>query len=76
VLPGTPGLELVKQIRANYPTIGMMAMSGYIRSDSTDTIDALRAMGIREILHKPIDVLDFEMAVFNSIRYHPPDAAR
>jgi CheY-like chemotaxis protein len=76
VMPGTPGIELAKQIRARYPSTGMIAMSGYLRSDSTDTIDALRAVGIREILHKPIDVLDFETAIFNSIRYHPPDATR
>jgi two-component system OmpR family response regulator len=72
VMPGTPGIELARQIRARHPSTGMIAMSGYIRSDSTETIDSLRALGIKEILHKPLDTLDFETAVFNSIRYNPP----
>ncbi len=70
VMPGMSGLELAKQIRAKYPVMAMIAMSGYLRGDSTETLETLHALGITEVLQKPIEPLDLETAVYNSIQYN------
>jgi CheY-like chemotaxis protein len=55
VMPVISGLELAKLIRARFPSIPMIAMSGYIGDDSTSVVSALHGAGVREILRKPID---------------------
>ncbi len=55
VLPGMSGIELAKRIQAGFPSIPMIAMSGYIGDGSSSVVGALRAAGIKEILRKPVD---------------------
>ena len=68
VLPGTSGFELIKQIRDKRPSIPIIVISGYIRSESTSAIEALHKVGITEVLGKPVDPLYLNIAVTNALR--------
>jgi two-component system, cell cycle sensor histidine kinase and response regulator CckA len=49
-LPGMSGLEVVRQLQAQYPGVGVLAASGYFSSRDKDQ---LKAGGARGFLCKP-----------------------
>jgi two-component system response regulator HydG len=68
VLRGMSGIELAKRIQARYPSLPMIAMSGYIADGSTDTVKTLDEIGITEILRKPFDPLMLGAAIREALR--------
>ncbi len=68
VLPGMSGVELAKRIRAGFPSIPIIAMSGYITDGSISVVSALRAAGVRAILRKPVDRRALDHAVSGALR--------
>jgi CheY-like chemotaxis protein len=68
VLRGMSGIELAQRIQARYPSLPMIAMSGYIADGSRDTIQTLHDVGITEILRKPLDPFLLGVAVRNALR--------
>jgi CheY-like chemotaxis protein len=70
VLPTMSGIELAERIRAKFPSLPMIAMSAYITSESTATIENLRRIGVTEILRKPVDSLNLLPTVKRALRSH------
>ena len=68
VLPGMSGIELAKRIRARFPSIPMIAMSGYISDDSSSVVAALHAAGVMQILRKPVDRQALQTALDKALR--------
>lgn len=70
VLPGMSGIDLARRIQADYPKTAMIALSGYLREDSMETVETLRGIGVTDILQKPVDPLHFERAVQEALGHH------
>ncbi len=68
VLPGISGIELAKRIQARFPSLPMVAMSGYIGDDSSSVVGTLHAAGIKEILRKPVDRQAIQTAVDKALQ--------
>ncbi len=72
VLRGMSGIELAKRIQARYPSLPMIAMSGYIADGSTDVVKTLGDIGITEILRKPLDPFILGAAIREALRSRRP----
>ncbi len=72
VLRGMSGIELARWIQARYPSLPMIAMSGYITDDSTDTVKTLLEIGITQILRKPLDPFILGAAIREALRSRRP----
>ncbi len=55
ILPSMSGLELAKRIRAKWPSLPMIAISGYASTESIWTLMVLDRLGITGVLQKPVD---------------------
>jgi CheY-like chemotaxis protein len=55
VMPRKGGLETVTELRAKYPRLKIIAVSGGGRSEQGDYLELARAAGADEIISKPID---------------------
>ena len=55
VLRDAPGIELIKHIRADYPSLPVVVISGYITPESTQILSTLASLGVKHALAKPID---------------------
>lgn len=55
VLRDAPGLDLIKHVRAAYPTMPVVVISGYIGPESTDLRATLTTLGVEQALAKPVD---------------------
>lgn len=55
VMPRKGGLETVTELRAKYPGLRIVAVSGGGRSEQGDYLELARAAGADEIISKPID---------------------
>lgn len=53
VLPGRGGLDLLMEIRRDYPDLPVIVMSGKVRTDSAHFIQLSRQFGAKGILAKP-----------------------
>ncbi len=55
VMPRKGGLETVSELRAKYPALKIIAVSGGGRSEQGDYLELARKSGADEIISKPID---------------------
>ena len=55
VMPKMDGLEMLRQLRAKYPQLKIIAMSGGGRSEQGDYLELARKSGANEIVSKPIN---------------------
>ena len=53
VLPGRGGLDLLMQIRADYPALPVVVMSGKVRTDASPFRTLAKQFGARFVLAKP-----------------------
>jgi DNA-binding NtrC family response regulator len=53
VLPGRGGLDLMMQVRADYPKLPVVVMSGKVRTDSPPFAALVQQFGGKMILAKP-----------------------
>ncbi len=53
VMPGKGGLETIRALRASYPTLPIIAMSGGGRGSASDVLPAARHGGAVRTLDKP-----------------------
>jgi DNA-binding response OmpR family regulator len=52
-MPGTSGAQLIAEVRAKWPDMPIIAMSGSQLADGTSMLDAARALGADALLPKP-----------------------
>jgi DNA-binding NtrC family response regulator len=55
VLRDAPGIDLIKHVRAEYPSLPIVVISGYITQESTEIRTTLASLGVKHALAKPID---------------------
>ncbi len=67
VLRDAPGLDLIKHVRAAYPAMPVIVISGYIGPESTELRATLASLGVEHALAKPIDKQTLLDAVARSI---------
>ncbi len=51
VMPALPGPELIARLLALRPDLAVAACTGFAQSEA---VDAVRALGVNEVLHKPV----------------------
>jgi CheY-like chemotaxis protein len=77
-MPGTSGAQLIAQVRASWPEMPIIAISGSNTADGQSMLDAARALGADALLPKPFrvaqlkDVLDRVLAAKRDAQ--PPTA--
>jgi len=64
VLPGIGGLDVIKELKADYPDIRMIAMSGYVPSQ----LPMADVLGVNQVFSKPFDTSKFLWAVQELVR--------
>lgn len=60
-MPGLSGLQLLNEIRANYPLINVIVMTAY---GSTEVRDAIDRWGDTEYIEKPFEIQELRALVF------------
>jgi CheY-like chemotaxis protein len=60
VMPRMDGLEMVRQLRAKFPEIKIVAVSGGGRSEQGDYLELARKSGANEVVNKPINPKDLK----------------
>ncbi|MBN2165801.1 MAG: sigma-54-dependent Fis family transcriptional regulator [Marinilabiliaceae bacterium] len=60
MLPGMNGLEMLKKIKADYPRLEVVMISGY--GDMDMVIQAMRS-GASDFIRKPFQIMDIQLAV-------------
>jgi CheY-like chemotaxis protein len=55
-MPGTSGAQLISEVRASWPDIPIIAMSGSIAADGASMLDVARGLGADALLSKPFRI--------------------
>lgn len=55
LMPGKEGIETIQELRANYPTLKILAMSGGGRVANVDFLTIAMKLGANAMLRKPFD---------------------
>lgn len=66
MLPGMNGLDMLKQIKEDYPNTEVIMISGY--GDMDMVIEAMRK-GASDFIRKPFQVMDIQVAVERTSKY-------
>lgn len=67
IMPEREGIETIRQIRREAPTLPIIAISGSRRNGGADFLVMARELGATEILRKPFEPLDLLTYVTRSI---------
>lgn len=60
LMPGMSGLEVIAEIRRNFPAVRIVAMSGGGGTRAVDNLSAARESGADAILPKPVDLKELK----------------
>lgn len=63
IMPDQEGLETIRQLRKEAPSVKIIAMSGGGRVDASDYLRVARGMGAHQALTKPFEVLTLLSAI-------------
>ena len=63
LLRGASGVELAKQIHALRPSLPIVMMSAHVDLVSAAALDSLRALGIDQVVLKPVGLVELDTAV-------------
>lgn len=55
LMPGCNGLQVIRELRRNWPDVKIIAMSGARNEGKADMLHTAMYLGADEILHKPFD---------------------
>ena len=64
IMPGKEGIEIVQEIKQEYPEIKLIVMSGLDGNDENDYLKYASIFGADRTFRKPFDILEF----MNSVR--------
>ena len=63
IMPDKEGLEIIRELKRNYPDVKIIAMSGGGAGTSEDYLSMAEKFGAQRILHKPFTMKDVLSAV-------------
>src|SRR4051794_28985845 len=67
-MPGLDGLEVIRTLRREYPSVKVIAMSGGGFGGALDLLSVARHLGAAEILHKPFTQQTVLSAIERTVR--------
>src|SRR4051794_27775787 len=67
-MPGLDGLELIRTLRREFPSVKVIAMSGGAFGGTLDLLSVARHLGAAEILHKPFTQQTVLAAIERTVR--------
>lgn len=70
IMPQKEGIETIREFRAAYPQVRIMAISGGGRAKTADFLEIARAFGADEVLKKPFQTKQFLQAVKRVLAAH------
>lgn len=70
MMPGTDGIELIRQLRRLYPRLPIVAISGGGRAGNLNLLDMVRNLGADATLAKPIRPDDLTAAIRRAQERH------
>lgn len=59
LMPDREGLETIRELRKNNPSMKIIAISGGLEQGGIDVLDIAKRFGADRVLRKPFDVKDF-----------------
>ncbi|MBT3604368.1 MAG: response regulator [Candidatus Latescibacteria bacterium] len=65
-MPGMSGMELLRHVQENHPSVAVILMTGYASTESA--IEALR-LGVYDYIEKPFEMLELLQAVVNALEH-------
>ncbi len=71
VLPGRGGLDLLMQIRSDYPALPVVVMSGKVRTDASPFRTLAKQFGARFVLAKPFSSRELSDSVTAALGVRP-----
>ena len=63
IMPRKEGLEIIRQIRRDHPSIRVIAISGGGRNKSIDFLQMATRLGADAVMGKPVDIEELEKTV-------------
>ncbi len=63
VMPNKNGIQLIIDLKEEYPSVRLIAMSGGARTSERDFLEVAKQYGVRQVLHKPFSRAELEAAV-------------
>ena len=63
VMPNKDGIQLIIELKKEFPTVRLIAMSGGARTSERDFLEVAKHYGVRQVLHKPFSRAELEAAV-------------
>lgn len=63
VMPNKDGIQLIIELKKEFPSVRLIAMSGGARTSERDFLEVAKQCGVRQVLHKPFSRAELEAAV-------------
>jgi CheY-like chemotaxis protein len=63
IMPGKSGLEIIAEIRKNFPAVRIIAISGGGGSKAGDILALAQELGSDRVISKPIDIAELRKAL-------------
>lgn len=63
IMPGKSGLEIIAEIRKNFPAVKIIAISGGGGPKAGDILSLARELGSDRVISKPIDIAELRKAL-------------
>ena len=63
VMPNKDGIQLIIELKKEFPSVRLIAMSGGARTSERDFLEVAKQYGVRQVLHKPFSRAELEAAV-------------
>ncbi|MBN2279817.1 MAG: response regulator [Candidatus Marinimicrobia bacterium] len=65
IMPEKEGIEIIREIKKNYPRIKIIAISGGGRIDANNYLTLAKSLGADEIMEKPFSKSDLSFLIKN-----------
>ena len=59
LMPNREGLETIRELRKNNPSMKIIAISGGLEQGGMDVLDIAKRFGANRVLRKPFEIKDF-----------------
>ena len=63
VMPNKDGIQLIIELKKEFPNVRLIAMSGGARTSERDFLEVAKQYGVRQVLQKPFSRAELETAV-------------
>jgi CheY-like chemotaxis protein len=63
VMPNKDGIQLIRELKEEFPDVSLIAMSGGARTSERDFLEVAKQCGVYQVLHKPFSRVDLDAAI-------------